>query len=127
MKFSDPYAAPCAMLVMLERVANRWAILVLALVYDRPIRFNQLRRDLGGVSQKMLSQTLKALERDGLIHREVIPSVPIMVEYSITPRGSSLLETFRELQSWTDTRYPEVLQARDRFDRAQYEPDAMAA
>ena len=79
------FAAECPTRRVLDRVADKWAVLILILLADGTKRFNALKRMIGGVSQKMLSQTLKSLERDGLVSRKVIPTVPVTVEYSITP------------------------------------------
>lgn len=116
MAFAEPYSPGCPTLVMLDRVANRWTMLILARVSAKPLRFNQLRRDLDGVSQKMLSQTLKALERDGLVSRKVAPVQPLSVEYSITRMGATLVNTVSALRDWSDANYQQVLEARERFD-----------
>ena len=83
----DPYAAGCPTRMLLDRIGDKWTVLVLGLVCDRPRRFNALRRDIEGLTQKMLSQTLKAMERDGLITRTVLPTAPVSVEYAVTPLG----------------------------------------
>src|ERR1700742_5328545 len=83
----NPYAADCPTRMALDRIADKWTVLVLGLLEERPLRFNQLRRTIEGLSQKMLSQTLKSLERDGLVSRKAIATVPVTVEYSITPLG----------------------------------------
>ena len=89
-KTPNAYAADCPTRQILDRVGDKWAVLILLLVRDEPMRFNALRRDIEGISQKMLSQVLKSLERDGLIRRRVIATVPVTVEYSITPLGATL-------------------------------------
>ena len=90
----------CPTRVVLDRIADKWTVLVLGLLCQRPLRFNQLRREVDGLTQKMLSQTLKALERDGLVTRKAFPTVPVTVEYSITPLGATLSATVDELQRW---------------------------
>jgi Predicted transcriptional regulators len=116
----NPYAAACPTRMVLDRIADKWAVLVLGLLVDGPIRFNELRRRIEGLSQKMLSQCLKSLERDGLVHRHAIATVPVTVEYSITDLGRTLAETVDALRLWAETHIEEVLAAQSRFDgRAQ--------
>lgn len=116
MKEWTPYAADCPTRVMLDRIGDKWAVLVLGLLVDKPVRFNQLRRAIQGVSQKMLSQTLKSLERDGLVDRRVFPTVPVTVEYSITPLGRTLAATVDALRRWAETHIEDVLAAQRRYD-----------
>ena len=118
MASSGTYSFGCPTLVMLDRVSNRWSVLILSLLMERPRRFNQLRRELGGISQKMLSQTLKVLERDGFVSRLAEPTVPVTVIYSLNPLGASLLETVGALRDWSEANYPDVLCAREQFDHA---------
>jgi DNA-binding HxlR family transcriptional regulator len=91
-------------------------VLVLGLLADGPMRFNQLRRQIEGLSQKMLSQTLKSLERDGLISRTAIATVPVTVEYAITPLGQTLASTVDALRVWAESHIGEVLEAQKRYD-----------
>lgn len=114
----DTYAADCPTRRVLDRIADKWAVLVLGLLADGPVRFNQLRRRIGGVSQKMLSQTLRSLERDGLVHRRAIATVPVTVEYSITPLGRTLSAAVDMLRIWAETHMNEVLEAQRRYDAA---------
>jgi DNA-binding HxlR family transcriptional regulator len=86
----DPYAAGCPTRLLLDRIGDKWMVLTLGLIRDKPRRFNALRRDIEGVTQKMLSQTLKHMDRDGLITRTVLPTMPVSVEYAITPLGHTL-------------------------------------
>uniref|UniRef100_B0T6P0 Transcriptional regulator, HxlR family n=1 Tax=Caulobacter sp. (strain K31) TaxID=366602 RepID=B0T6P0_CAUSK len=116
MNASETYPSGCGALAMLTRIANRWSILALLLVAQRPHRFNELRRAMGAISQKMLSQTLKGLERDGLVNRKVTPTVPVTVEYSITELGASLVGSASSLWTWSDAYFADVVQARARFD-----------
>ena len=83
------------------------------------MRFNQIRRKIEGLSQKMLSQTLKSLERDGLVTRKAIPTVPVTVEYSITPLGQTLTATVDALRVWAETYIEDVLAAQQRYDAAK--------
>jgi DNA-binding HxlR family transcriptional regulator len=112
----NPYDSKCPTRIVLDRIADKWTVLVLGLLSQRPRRFNQLRREIDGLTQKMLSQTLKALERDGLVARKVIPSAPVTVEYSITPLGATLSATVDELQRWASDHIGEVVQAQRRYD-----------
>ncbi len=112
----DPYAADCPTRMGLDRIAEKWAVLVLGLLAGGPVRFNQLRRRIQGVSQKMLSQTLKSLERDGLVHRKATATVPVTVEYSVTPLGETLAATVAHLRLWAEANVETVLQAQRRYD-----------
>ncbi|MCJ2074739.1 helix-turn-helix transcriptional regulator [Methylobacterium sp. E-016] len=112
----NPYASACPTRMVLDRVADKWAVLVLGLLADGPVRFNQLRRAIEGLSQKMLSQTLKSLERDGLVSRRAIATVPVTVEYSITPLGRTLTSTVDALRVWAEIHMEEVLSAQERYD-----------
>ncbi|MBI4365360.1 MAG: helix-turn-helix transcriptional regulator [Deltaproteobacteria bacterium] len=114
----EVYSADCPTRKVLDRIADKWAVLVLGLLSKEPVRFNQLRRKIDGVSQKMLSQTLKSLERDGLVHRKVFPTVPVTVEYSITPLGRTLVETVDGLRIWAETHMGEVQKSQNRYDKA---------
>jgi len=91
-------------------------VLILLLLRDEPMRFNALRRTIEGISQKMLSQVLKSLERDGLIKRRVIATVPVTVEYSMTPLGLTLAAAVDHLRDWAEHNLKEVLAAQRRYD-----------
>src|SRR4051812_1253624 len=112
----NAYAHACPTRMVLDRIADKWAVLVLGLLTDGPVRFNQLRRQIQGISQKMLSQTLKSLERDGLVSRKVTPTVPVTVEYAITPLGRTLSATVDGLRIWAETHMEQVLQAQQQYD-----------
>ena len=101
---------------MLDRVGDKWSVLVLILLADRDCRFNELKRQVGGISQKMLSQTLRALERDGLVRRDVAPTMPVTVSYALTPLGADLIAALRLMIDWAETRMPDVVVARRRYD-----------
>ncbi|MBM6593415.1 winged helix-turn-helix transcriptional regulator [Microvirga pudoricolor] len=113
----NPYAATCPTRQLLDRIADKWTVLLLSLLNDGPIRFNQLRRLIEGISQKMLSQTLRKLERDGLVARKVIPTVPVTVEYSLTPLGETLTRTIDPLIHWAETHMSAVNDAQKLYDR----------
>ena len=89
---------------------------MLGLLSDGTVRFNQLRRRIEGISQKMLSQTLKSMERDGLVSRKVFPTVPVTVEYALTPLGRTLTKTISELERWANVHMEEVLKSQKRYD-----------
>src|SRR5271165_606864 len=114
----DPYDSKCPTRLVLDRIADKWTVLVLGLLCHGPIRFNRLRREIDGLTQKMLSQTLKGLERDGLIARAVKPTSPVTVEYSITPLGGTLAEALAALQRWAGDHIGEVAAAQSRYDAA---------
>ncbi|HEY4925690.1 MAG TPA: helix-turn-helix domain-containing protein [Roseiarcus sp.] len=102
--------------MILDRIADKWTVLVLGLLSDHPRRFNQIRREIEGLTQKMLSQTLKALERDGMVSRKVTPTVPISVEYAITPLGGTLAATVDGLRLWAEAHIEDVVTAQKRYD-----------
>ena len=112
----NPYSAGCPTRLVLDRIADKWVMLVIGLLAEGPMRFNQLRRSIDGVSQKMLSQTLKSLERDGLVLRHARATVPVTVEYSITPLGVTLVHTMGELRRWAEANIETVLEAQRRYD-----------
>jgi len=113
------YAADCPTRQILDRVGDKWAVLILLLLREQPMRFNQLRRTIEGISQKMLSQVLKSLERDGLVKRRAIATVPVTVEYSITPLGATLAGAVDPLRDWAEKNLKEVLNAQRRYDAAR--------
>ena len=112
----DVFEDRCPTRLVLDRLADKWALLVLDRLRGGPVRFNGLRRDIKGVSQKVLSQTLKALERDGLVTRSVFPTVPVTVEYAMTPLGRTLTETVAALAHWAERNMDEVLAAQAASD-----------
>jgi DNA-binding HxlR family transcriptional regulator len=102
---------------ILSRIGDKWSILVVSLLGDGPMRFNELRRRVGGISQRMLTLTLRGLERDGFVTRTVFPSVPPRVDYELTALGHSLLIPVRALGAWALQNADEIQEARHRFDR----------
>jgi DNA-binding HxlR family transcriptional regulator len=117
---ANVYSAECPTRRILDRVGDKWAVLILLLLRDEPLRFNQLRRAIEGISQKMLSQVLKSLERDGLVKRRAIATVPVTVEYSITPLGKTLAAAVDPLRDWAERNLKEVLAAQRRYDAQQH-------
>jgi DNA-binding HxlR family transcriptional regulator len=106
----------CEVRQILDRIAGKWSLLVVALLHDRTMRFSELRREIDGVSQRMLTATLRQLERDGLVRRTVYPVVPPRVEYALTPLGSSLHATIQALVTWAEAHEGEIGAARAAFD-----------
>ncbi|OPC77070.1 transcriptional regulator [Embleya scabrispora] len=94
------YRADCPSRPILDQIADKWSMMVMA-VLDKPTRFNEIKRRLEGVTQRVLTQTLRRLERNGMITRRVLPTSPVGVEYSLTPLGESLQEPFGRLYAWT--------------------------
>ena len=110
------YAEHCPTRLVIDRLADKWAVLVLGLLERRSLRFNELRREIEGISQKVLSQVLKKLERDGLVTRTAYPTVPVTVEYAITPLGQTLTSTVAALTRWAEDNMPAILAAQRRYD-----------
>jgi DNA-binding HxlR family transcriptional regulator len=102
---------------VLARIGDKWTVLVVVILGDGPKRFNEVRRALGSISQRMLTLTLRGLERDGLVTRTVFPTVPPKVEYELTKLGKSLLEPVGSLGNWARRNRPSIQASRDRFDR----------
>ncbi|MFY0532684.1 winged helix-turn-helix transcriptional regulator [Nannocystis pusilla] len=102
---------------VLSRVGDKWSVLVVSMLSDRPLRFNELRRTIEGISQRMLTLTLRGLERDGLVTRTVTPSVPPRVDYELTELGRTLLDPVQALAAWAGDHRGEIARARERFDR----------
>lgn len=115
----DVFQARCPARMVLDRLADKWALLILDRLRSGPLRFNMLRRDIKGLSQKVLSQTLKRLERDGLVSRAVFPTVPVTVEYALTPLGKTLNETVAALAHWAEHNMDAVLAAQVAYDAAR--------
>ncbi len=113
----NPYFQQCPTRQVLDHIANKWTVLVLGLLADGPMRFNEIRRSVEGLSQKVLSQRLKALERDGLVHRKAFATVPVTVEYSLTPLGRTLVEGVDILRQWAEANMEQILAAREVYDR----------
>ena len=106
----------CEVRQILDRIADKWSLLAIALLQGRTLRFNELRREIDGISQRMLTVTLRQLERDGLVTRTVYPVVPPRVEYALTPLGRTLHSTIQALVTWTETHQDEVVAARAAYD-----------
>jgi len=101
---------------VLARVGDKWSVLVVSRLGDGPLRFNELRRSIGGISQRMLTLTLRGLERDGLVTRTVFPTIPPRVDYALTPLGRDLLTPVSALGAWAIRNQGKIARARDAFD-----------
>lgn len=112
----DVFARNCPSRPTFEHITGRWGSIALMALDDGPLRFGALRRRVEGVSEKMLSQTLQALERDGFVLRDVVTTIPPRVEYSLTPLGVEIASRIRDLIEFLEAQMPEVLQAQKRYD-----------
>jgi DNA-binding HxlR family transcriptional regulator len=120
----DAFLAACPSRELLARISDKWVALILAALGSGPgcageprsMRYSELHRLLAGVSQKMLTQTLRALERDGLVSRTVVPTVPVTVSYELTDLGLSLHQMMRGLKSWAETHMDDVFAHRATYD-----------
>ena len=112
---------------VLARVGDKWSVLVVTRLGGGPSRFNELRRSIGGISQRMLTLTLRGLERDGLITRSVFPTVPPRVEYDLTALGRDLLQPVSALGDWALRNQARIARARDQFDGVAAKRPAAAA
>ncbi|MFI1650922.1 winged helix-turn-helix transcriptional regulator [Streptomyces avidinii] len=110
------YRSDCPSRPILDQIADKWSMMVMA-VLDKPRRFNEIRRRLEGVTQRVLTQTLRRLERNGMVVRRVLPTSPVGVEYSLTPLGESLREPFGRLYDWTVSNADEIRAHQMEYDR----------
>ncbi|WP_149261299.1 helix-turn-helix domain-containing protein [Actinomadura sp. K4S16] len=111
--------AACPVGDVFRRVGDKWSMLLVILLGGRPHRYNELHRAVDGISQRMLTRTLRGLEADGLVRREVHPTVPPSVEYSLSPLGGSLLEPLSALADWAVRHEAEINEARSRHTDAR--------
>jgi len=111
-------AANCPVRDVLDHMGDKWSTLMVISLAEKPRRFSELRRAVPDISQRMLTQTLRDLERDGLVEREVFPTKPPSVEYRLSPLGLSLLEPLVGLIRWAEMRHPDIRKARLRYDSA---------
>src|SRR3979490_1455836 len=101
---------------ILARVGDKWTVLIVVLLGDGPKRFNEIKRMVGGISQRMLTFTLRGLERDGLVTRTVFPTTPQRVDYELTKLGGTLWQSVEPLSLWARAHVSEILKSRERFD-----------
>lgn len=114
----EVYQGDCPARAVLDRIGDKWTMLVIGTLAGAPKRrFNELKRSIGGISQKMLTQTLRDLERDGLVKRTIYPEVPPRVEYELTHLGRTLCEPLEAITQWSHDHIGEVRAAQDAFDR----------
>ncbi|MFF7357820.1 MULTISPECIES: winged helix-turn-helix transcriptional regulator [Streptomyces] len=112
----DAFLRACPTNQLLGRLSDKWVSLVVAALAAGPQRYSDLGRRIAGVSPKMLTQTLRTLERDGIVSRTVTPSVPVRVDYTLTPLGASLAGLLTAVKEWAETHFEEVQEARERYD-----------
>lgn len=112
----DAYLATCPSRQLLAALSDKWVVLVLSALHDGPARYSDLRRRIAGVSQKMLTQTLRSLERDGLVTRTVVATVPVAVTYEITSLGVSLYGVVAQVKHWAERNMESVTTARSSYD-----------
>ena len=108
----------CPVRSVLDKVGDKWSMMIVMTLSAGPLRFNAVKRGIPDISQKMLTQTLRDLQRDGLVARQVFPTVPPAVEYRLTELGQSLLEPFGHLVAWANRSHGEIAAARSKFDAA---------
>lgn len=118
----DVYNKQCPTRQVLDRIADKWTVLVVGALADETKRFGQLRKELDGISQKMLTQTLRGLERDGLVTRRVYATIPPKVEYSLTQLGRTLVELLEGIANWSEKHIEAVLTAQQDYDRNVNDP-----
>ncbi len=110
--------ARCLSRLVLDRIADKWTALIIRVLTDGTHRYAELQRQIGGISQKMLTQTLRSLERDGLVRRTIYPVVPPKVEYALTPLGRTLIEPLQAICKWSEKHLPELEANRARGARS---------
>jgi DNA-binding HxlR family transcriptional regulator len=111
------YSANCPTRQALSRISSKWTLLIIGLLGRQPHRFSELLASIDGISQKMLTQTLRSLERDGLVDRKIDASaVPISVTYSLTPIGQELIKPVRAIREWSETYIEEITTAQERYE-----------
>lgn len=118
----DIFRADCLSRQVLELIADEWTPLVIYALEEGTMRFGQLLKRIDGISKKMLTQTLRAMERNGLVQRVVYPVVPPVVEYSLTPLGQTLIEAMHALRDWAYEHLQEVAQARREYEQRDQKP-----
>jgi DNA-binding HxlR family transcriptional regulator len=118
---SEP--SSCRAREVLQRVGDKWSVYVIDLLGQGTKRFTELHRSIGGITARMLTVTLRGLERDGIVTRTIHPVIPPRVDYALTPMGRTLLDTIGQLVSWTDSHLPEIEAARAEYD-AKHLPEA---
>ena len=122
-RFADAYASDCPSRQVLDRIGDKWTTLVMLLLEDGAKRFSELQRTINGISAKMLAQTLRSLERDGLVTRTIYPEIPPRVEYTLTPLGETLCAPIAAILQWSEAHFDEVSAAQALYDTRSESPD----
>src|SRR5450432_1146541 len=117
-RIHDVYDKNCPTRHVLDRIADKYTVLVIIFLQDTPRRFSELQRMITGISQKVLTQTLRSLERDGLLTRTIYAEVPLRVEYSLTPMGRTLVEPIQAVVAWAEDHITQVEAARRKYERS---------
>ena len=115
----EMFFADCAARAFFDQVANKWSVMILTVLNQRPTRFNEIKRRLEGVTHKALTEALRKLERNGLIHREVLNTSPVAVEYSITELGKTLQIPFGAMYQWSIDHLSEIESSQEAYDKLQ--------
>ncbi len=117
-KASYPDPSQCPVRNVLDQLADKWSVLIVTTLAGRPFRFGELKREIGDISQRMLTQTLRDLQADGLVERQVFPTTPPSVEYRLSPMGRSFLVPLSALVEWAYDNHPAIREARAEFSKA---------
>ena len=115
-EYSDP--SLCPVRNVLDQLGDKWSVLIITALAERPFRFGELKREIGDISQRMLTQTLRDLQADGMIERTVYPTTPPSVEYKLSPMGHSFLVPLSAMVDWAFAHFPAIREARAEFKRA---------
>lgn len=115
----DPFDRHCPSRQLLDRIGDRWTVLIVGVLHDGRQRYSEIAARIDGISQKMLTQTLRALERDGLVERTMYPEIPPHVEYELTPLGHALFDPLHTLMTWAIDHMDEIVAAREQYDEAR--------
>lgn len=115
----NPYSRNCPTREVLNRIGDKWTVLIVGTLSHGPLRYSQIAGRIDGVSQKMLTQTLRSMERDGMVKRTIYPQIPPRVEYELTPMGDTLREPLKVLENWATGNMSAILVARSAYDDGQ--------
>ncbi len=115
----SPYSKNCPTREVLNRIGDKWTVLIVGTLSDGPLRYSQIAERVDGVSQKMLTQTLRSMERDGMVRRTIFPQIPPRVEYELTQLGDTLREPLKVLENWAMGNMSSILVARVAYDDGQ--------
>jgi DNA-binding HxlR family transcriptional regulator len=113
-----PNPANCPVRNVLDQLGDKWSVLIISALSERPYRFGELKREIGDISQRMLTQTLRDLQADGMIEREVFPTTPPSVEYRLSPMGISFLTPLAAMVAWAMEHHPAIRESREEFKKA---------